>query len=123
MAAAPRPVADLDVTHLSQEAGKEQSWQIDRDRLTHWRCWDGEIVIYDDLSGDTMMLDVIMSRALLRLLEAPATHAELKEFLAKQFDLEVDRQLARYTTLLLEKFQRSGLIEPVSNRDPLAGRV
>ncbi len=56
-----------------------------------------------------------MSGAFLRLLEAPATRAELTDHLAKQFDLDSDRQLACYTELVLEKFRRCGLIEPVPN--------
>lgn len=101
---------------FSHKAGKEQSWQVDRNRLGYWRCWDDEAVIYDDMSGDTMKLDVVLTQAFLRLLDAPATQAELTEHLAKQLALDVDRQLERYTAIALERFQRSRLIEPVPNK-------
>ena len=116
MAASPGPMANPDMPFFSQKTGNEQTWQIDRNRLGYWRCWDDEVVIYDDTSGDTMRLDVVLTQAFFRLLDAPATQAELTEHLAKILGLDVDRQLERYTAMALERFQRSRLIEPVSNR-------
>ena len=30
----------------------EETWQIDRNHLAAWRSWNGEVVVYDDFSGD-----------------------------------------------------------------------
>jgi PqqD family protein of HPr-rel-A system len=39
-------------------------------RLLH-RCWDGECVLYNDLSGDTHVLDEVALALLLQLRAAP----------------------------------------------------
>src|SRR3546814_5009708 len=42
-------------------AGEQALWRVNRLRVSRWRMWGGEAVIYDDLSGDTLKLDAIMS--------------------------------------------------------------
>lgn len=54
-------------------------------RLLH-RCWDGECVLYNDLSGDTHLLDEF-ALALLQQLQAQPQSAEQ---LADCFDVDAD---------------------------------
>ena len=88
----------------------QDRWRVNRARLTDWRLWDGEAVIYDDLSGDTVKLDVIMTELFRRLLESDATSGDLMRHLAEVLDLEQDLKLWRLTEIALARFADSGLI-------------
>src|SRR3546814_9452376 len=33
-------------------AGEQAVWRVNGARVSAWRAWDGEVVVYDDLSGD-----------------------------------------------------------------------
>lgn len=101
----------------STDRFKQGSWRVNPRRAGNWRSWDGEIVIYDDISGDTLKLDVILAEAFRFLLQAPATRAQLTDHLASVFDLESGQQLRSLATLALRKFTRSGVIEQVCDGD------
>lgn len=90
----------------------QDRWHVNRARLTEWCLWDGEAVIYDDLSGDTMKLDVIMTELFRRLLESDATSGDLMRHLAEVLDLAPDPKLWRLTEIALARFADSGLITP-----------
>lgn len=52
-------------------------WGLNRgQRLSH-RCWDGECVLYNDLSGDTHLLDEFAIELLQLLRSAPQPAAAL----------------------------------------------
>jgi hypothetical protein len=76
------------------------------------------MVVYDDLSGDTLKFDVIMAEVFTRLLRAAATPAELVAHLAEVLDLEADPRLQRLTEIALERFVRSELVEPLPGSSP-----
>ena len=101
---------------IDEEAG---AWRVNSAHALSWRSWDGEIVIYDDLSGDTLKLDVLMAEAFRHLHRGPATLAELTAYLAQSFDLEDDFRLTNWTARMIERFEKSGLIEPAA--DPVPG--
>jgi len=97
---------------------EHECWEISRAHASSWRSWDGEVVVYDDLSGDTMKLDVIMAEAFSYFLKAPATQAELVEYLASVFDLEKDLRLRHLADIAIERFVATGLIEPLRGSRP-----
>ena len=74
--------------------------------------WNGEIVVYDDRSGDTLKLDVVMAEIFRHLLDRAATEEELAKHLAFAFDLDIDPKLQRLTQLALDRFQDCGLLVP-----------
>ena len=86
-------------------------WRINTAHALSWRSWDGEMVIYDDLSGDTLKLEVLMAEAFRHLQQAPATRAELTAYLAQTFELEDDTRMALWATRMIERFEKAGLIE------------
>ena len=86
-------------------------WRINTAHGLSWRSWDGEMVIYDDLSGDTLKLEVLMAEAFRHLQRRPATLTELTANLAEVFELEDDTRLALWATRMIERFERAGLIE------------
>lgn len=69
-------------------------------------------MVYDDLSGDTMKLDPVMAEAFRRLLRGQASASELCEHIAATFELEVDVKLQHWVAKAIDRFSRSGLIEP-----------
>src|SRR3546814_13708191 len=69
-------------------AGEQALWRVNRLRVSRWRMWGGEAVIYDDLSGDTLKLDAIMSEIFRRLQQAEATRDELVGQLVQALDFE-----------------------------------
>lgn len=99
----------------------QETWQVCSQRGSAWRSWAGEIVFYDDFTGDTLKLDVIMAEVFRRLLQAPANQAQLTDHLATTLDLEADMRLEALTAIALDRLDRAGLIEsaaPAGCGDP-----
>lgn len=69
------------------------------------------MVVYDDLSGDTLKLDVIMTVVFKRLLDRPATSSELGGHLATILALDNDPKLHKLTELALDRLADAGLIK------------
>lgn len=86
-------------------------WRINAAHGLSWRSWDGEVVIYDDLSGDTMKLEVMMAEAFRYLQHGPATLGDLTAHLAETFELEDYQRLEHWATRMVERFAKAGLIE------------
>lgn len=93
---------------------QRDAWQVSRRHLESWRCWDGEIVIYDDLSGDTMKLDIIMSAIFRFMLQRPATQTAITEHLAVALDLTADKQLRHITAMALHRLCEAEVVQPLS---------
>jgi PqqD family protein of HPr-rel-A system len=89
---------------------RESVWRIDPDHATAWRAWDGEIVVYDDLSGDTLKLDVIMAATFQRLQQGASSLDVVADHLATTLDLEGDPRLRRLAEIALERLSLSELI-------------
>jgi len=105
------------LTATSSPPTKEAVWRIDPSRTTAWRMWDGEVVVYDDVSGDTLKLDSIMTVIFLRLLETPSRSPDLVSHLARELDVDDDPKLRQLTELGLSRLAGCGLViaapEPV----------
>lgn len=88
----------------------ESLWRIAPEHATAWRAWDGEIVVYDDLSGDTLKLDVIMAATFQRLQQGAVSRDVVADHLAATLDLEGDPRLRRLAEIALERLSLSELI-------------
>jgi len=89
-----------------------ERWKAVSSGSQYWRSWDGEIVVYDDLSGDTLKLEPVMAEAFRQLLRGQASISELRDHIAAAFDLEADKTLQHWIAKAIDKLHRSGLIEP-----------
>lgn len=105
----------------SWRKSKEAQWRLDWTRITAWRTWDGESVLYDDLSGDTLKLDVVMTEIFVRLQKDNATAEELVQHLARLLELEADRRVEHLVEIAIQRLARSGLIESADARPKAAG--
>lgn len=88
----------------------ESLWRIAPEHATAWRAWDGEIVIYDDLSGDTLKLDVIMAATFQCLQQEAASLDVVADHLAATLELEDDPRVRRLAEIALERLSLSELI-------------
>jgi hypothetical protein len=102
-----------------RDSQENERWRINREHASLWRSWDGEVVVYDDLSGDTMKLDVIVAEAFNYFLDAPATQVQLVEYFASVLDLDADLRLQHLAGIAIGRLADTGLIEPDHGSKPL----
>jgi len=62
------------------------TWRLTRGQRLLRQCWDGECVLYNDLSGDTHLLDEFALALLEQLQAAPQSTAQL----AASFQVDPD---------------------------------
>jgi len=78
-----------------------------------YRQWDGECVLYNDLSGDTHLLGDGAIELLLALRQAPATSEALAAVLQAEFDID-PAGLAHETDILLRDLHHLALIDTLA---------
>lgn len=76
------------------------------------RRWDDEVVVYDDRSGDTHLLDDACGRVLERLLDSSASDAEL-ERLCASVDGEAPDAAQACLYDVLKRLRRLDIVKPV----------
>lgn len=86
------------------------SWRLTPGQQLRRRRWDGECVLYNDLSGDTHLLGADALELLLALHAGPAdTDALARRLLAAGLDAGEPAEVAA----LLEELERLALVEAV----------
>ena len=78
-------------------------WRVVPGQLLAFREWDGEAVLYNDLSGNTHLLDGGAVEVLLALHPAPLDAATLAARLADRFDAEGDALAAAIEDMLRDR--------------------
>jgi PqqD family protein of HPr-rel-A system len=86
-------------------------WRVMPGQRLAFREWDGEAVLYNDLSGSTHLLDGAALDLLQVLREGPADSAALAGLLAERFDAG-DDDLASLIDDMLANLARLDLVEP-----------
>ena len=71
-------------------------WRLAPGQRLQYRCWDGECVLYNDLSGDTHLLDEFALALLEQLKAEPQAAAQL----ATAFGLDAQDEDAALQTVL-----------------------
>lgn len=89
-----------------------QVWQITSKQPLKWRCWDGDYVFYNPLSGQTHLMDIVASQILLSLSFGPLSFADICEQVSRFLGLDSDEKLANNVRQLLVGMDEGGLIEP-----------
>jgi PqqD family protein of HPr-rel-A system len=87
-----------------------ETWRLRPGQHLHHRQWDGECVLYNDLSGSTHLLDEAALELLLALRRGPATHAVLAAVLQAGFDIDA-ADLDRETDTLLRDLKHLYLVD------------
>jgi PqqD family protein of HPr-rel-A system len=86
-------------------------WQVMPGQRLAFREWDGEAVLYNDLSGSTHLLDGAALDLLQALRARPADSATLAALLADHVDAGTD-DLASLIDDMLAALARLDLVEP-----------
>ena len=86
-------------------------WRVVPGQLLVCREWDGEAVLYNDLSGNTHLLDGAAIDVLQALRAAPLDAAALAQGLAERFGATAD-ELSPEIEDMLAELARLDLIEP-----------
>lgn len=88
-------------------------WQVVPGQSLAFREWEGEAVLYNDLSGSTHLLDGAALDLLCALRERPADSAALAACLADRFGADAgDAGFRAEIDALLAALARLDLVEP-----------
>ena len=90
-----------------------ETWRLRPGQTLQYRQWDGECVLYNDLSGDTHLLGDGAIELLLALRRAPATRGALAAILQAGFDIDA-AALDHETDLLLRDLAHLNLIDTLA---------
>ncbi|WP_036171771.1 HPr-rel-A system PqqD family peptide chaperone [Massilia sp. 9096] len=93
-----------------------ETWSLRPGQTLQHRQWDGEYVLYNDLSGDTHLLDDAAVVLLQALRGGPATHAALTAVLENEFEADQGADgealdFAAEADALLEHMKRLFLVD------------
>jgi PqqD family protein of HPr-rel-A system len=102
---------------LPADTSPQTAWQICRQRAGIWRDWDGEVVVYDDLSGDTMKLDAVVSEVFRLLLQGPLTMGQVIDHLVTAFEMAAGADVPNLAATALNRLKEAGLVTPLADGD------
>ena len=95
-------------------AAPDTRWRITVAEPFPLRCWEGDYVVYNSLSGDTHLLDIVSGHVLTRILESPAGASELRSRVAAFLEVPNDAAVDVQVKEILDALDDLGLIEPAS---------
>ena len=78
------------------------------------RDWDGDYVVYNALSGDTHVLDIVTGEVLRTIMARGACGSDLCRHVADFLEVPNDAAIEEQVTGILSALDRLGLIEPAS---------
>ena len=89
-------------------------WRIIPGQELHYREWDDEFVLYNNLSGDTHLLGVSAIHLLRALSANAANEDDLTTAMCASLELEGDDEVKSEVQNLLRDLQSLSLVECVS---------
>lgn len=90
-----------------------QRWTVSCPEL-HWRSWDDDVVVFNECSGDTHLLNRAGAEILRFLIERPANLGDLIDLLVRRLDVEADDHLSAFIKSALADFAKLGLIKSLN---------
>lgn len=88
------------------------SWRVPVEGTLPLRYWDGDYVVYNPLTGDTHVLDIVAGEVLKVIMAAPTTSRELCQHVADFLEVPNDVRTAENVDAVLATLDELGLIEP-----------
>jgi PqqD family protein of HPr-rel-A system len=98
---------------MPPDDGDRTRWRIIRPDALSWRCWDGDYVIFNSLSGMTHMLDVTAGTIFELALDGAATADELRTRFAAFLGADAPARLAEVVSATMRRLDQLGLAETV----------
>jgi PqqD family protein of HPr-rel-A system len=89
------------------------AWRIAGTGTLPLREWDGDYIVYNPLSGNTHVLDIVSGKTLTLIAERPRAAADVCTALASYLDVSNDTAFATDIARVLDVLDELGLIEPV----------
>lgn len=90
----------------------DSAWRLTVDGPLPFRCWDGDYVVYNPLSGNTHVLDIVTGEVLTSIMTTLARSSELCRHVADYLEVPNDAAVAEHVARILDALDRLGLIEP-----------
>lgn len=88
-------------------------WQAIPTQFLKVRCWDGESVVYNSLSGDTHLLGAAAMHILFKLQETQMDLTGLADSLASIWQMELSQDILFHISTILSDLEALALIESV----------
>ncbi len=86
-------------------------WHLNELASLHWRCWDGEWVVFDVGSGQTHQMDTLTAATLLTVEACAGDIDRLVSQIANHLAVPDDHELSNAVQGVLERLAATGLIE------------
>lgn len=82
-------------------------------KVTHirFRFWDDDCVIYNQLTGETHLVDGVGAEIFKLVSEKKATRSHLLQNMQSVFELETDSDMEELLDNLVQEYQKLGLLE------------
>jgi PqqD family protein of HPr-rel-A system len=90
------------------------SWRTTVEDPLPLREWDGDYVVYNALSGDTHVLDIVTGEVLRTIMARRACGSDLCRHIAHFLDVPNDAAIEQQVGGILTALDRLGLIEPAT---------
>jgi PqqD family protein of HPr-rel-A system len=97
---------------INAAAGRLQRWRVAANEPLKWRCWSGDYVVFNPLSGQTHFLEIFAGHVLKLIMSGTSSILELRSEAARFLEVESDDRLAQTVEELLRRLEEVGLIEP-----------
>jgi PqqD family protein of HPr-rel-A system len=89
----------------------EWSWRTVRGDTLKWRCWAGDYVVFNPLSGHTHFLDIVTGQILTLLMAGSCTASAVRSSLSRFLEVPDDDKLAANVDDILMRLEDAGLVE------------
>jgi PqqD family protein of HPr-rel-A system len=96
---------------LGSQAPGERPWRVVEGESLRWRCWGGDHVVFNPLSGQTHLLDVVTGWILTDLTGGSRDLLEIRSGIARFLEVPDDERLASTIADILVRLEDAGLIE------------
>jgi PqqD family protein of HPr-rel-A system len=90
-------------------------WRLTSESGLRWQHWDDQSLVFNPVSGDTHLLDLVARMGLACLEEGPKSGEEMCQRMIAQLELDADTDLRPYVAKLLGQLRELGLVEGVSS--------
>ena len=97
---------------MTDRSRQLQKWRVAGTQPLRWRCWAGDYVVFNPLSGQTHFLDILAGQMLKLIMSGRPSIGELRSEAARFLEVEQDDRLADTVDELLRRLETVGLIEP-----------
>jgi PqqD family protein of HPr-rel-A system len=89
----------------------ERSWRVIKGETLKWRCWEGDYVVFNPLSGHTHFLDIVAGQILTLLMAGNCTASAVRSSVSRFLEVPDDDKLAVTANDILMRLEDAGLVE------------